>query len=261
MELRKVFVRAASRSPCVVLVDDIDALCPQRGSDQTAASDVQQRLTSSLLSILDGAASLSRVFVIATSASPAKIDSAMRRPGRLEKEIELSVPTPMDREDILYRVLKHMDVHVSRRDEPEASRDVVSRVTWNGLRDAARKAHGMVASDLVLVCKEAMVRIVNKHPQQQQDQATFLGAEKTTIALGDDDLLSAVDKVVPSAIREVAVDVPCVRWTDIGGMDEVKKSLREVLKLLFSILNSFTFSPISGRLLSGPCCTQSSFPV
>lgn len=225
MELRMVFQRAARRAPCVVLIDDIDALCPQRGSDLMSASDVQQRLTSSLLSILDGADTLSRVFVIATSAAPSRIDSAMRRPGRLQKEFEIGVPTPVEREEILFNILKFMNIKVIEDDEIvdidlECRVDCVSRAC---LQAAAVKAHGMVASDLVLVCKEALLEsLVSKTAVSKEKIDT------TSISIAGVDLLHAIDRVVPSAMREVAVDVPCVKWTDIGGMDDVKKSLREV---------------------------------
>lgn len=215
MELRKVFARASQRAPCVVIIDDIESLCPQRGGSASVASDVQLRMTSSLLSILDGAEPLKGVFLIATSASPSRIDAAMRRPGRLEKEFELGVPDPVEREDILRNILQGMGVSIKQE-------QLKYGVTYVGLKEAGGKTHGMVASDLVLVCKEALVH--SSLTAKSDGSSYACGAE----AITDEALLKAVDRVVPSAIREVAVDVPCVKWGDIGGMEEVKRSLREV---------------------------------
>jgi AAA family ATPase len=246
MELRKTFARAQRRSPCVVLLDDLEGLCPQRGGDGSA-SDVQQRLTSCLLSVLDGAAPLRGVFVVATSASPAKVDSAMRRPGRLEKEFELGVPDPAEREDILYNILRSMGASIADDGaEAGAGEAGLSRA---GLRATAKKAHGMVASDLVLVCKEALAITAGEKAAGEG------GAGGGPGALCDGTLLRAADRVVPSAIREVAVDVPCVRWGDIGGMDEVKRSLREVVEWPLAypeLFASMGLPPPRGVLLYGP---------
>lgn len=144
----------------------------------------------------------------------------MRRPGRLEKEFELSVPSVADREEILRRILKEMDIPVLLQDD-NVKESKTHEISYNCLHAAAVKAHGMVASDLVLVCKEAIVHSLSNSRQKRIGECD--------LCLCDKDLLVSVDRVVPSAMQEVAVDVPCVKWTDIGGMDDVKKSIREVM--------------------------------
>ena len=229
-EVRKIFQRASRKAPCIVVIDDLEQLCPHRGSDGTA-SDVQQRLTSCLLNIIDGPTALRGVFIIAASSSPNTIDAAMRRPGRLDREIELTVPSPADREAILLSTLTSLGVYIAdeaefaneSEDGNEDRRHIIHKTC---VSKVAKSSHGMVASDLVLVCKEAFISASNRvYRYSDVLQDVIVGDD---VRLVDSDLVAGVGNVVPSAIREVAVDVPCVRWSDIGGMDSVKTSLREV---------------------------------
>lgn len=213
--MRRTFERAKGKVPCIVLIDDIECLCPHRTSDSSTATEVQQRLTSCLLSLLDGASSLDRVFVIATSSYPSKVDQAMRRPGRLEKEIELYVPDPIERESIISNILKFMNISITDRD---------GRAEQEIIRSVAKNAHGMVAGDLLLLCKEAFAIASLRCFSGFSD----FTSESTRFHVEAEDLRVALDRVVPSGIKEVAVDVPSVKWTDIGGMEDVKRSLREV---------------------------------
>lgn len=235
-ELRQVFLRASKRAPCIVLIDDVEKVSPQRsgGSDDVVVSDLQKRITSCLLNILDGASALDGVFVIATSSHPSSIDPAMRRPGRLERELEMSVPSAAEREDILRQIL--LSFGVPTGDEQNSANTISSKC----LTQASQKTYGMVAADLLLGVKEAYVSATKRSLGGTVDAITALPMPSESPALGtslrDEDLLAGLDRVVPSAIREVAVDVPTVRWTDIGGMAQVKENLREVSLLHESLL-------------------------
>ena len=235
--LRLVFRRASQRSPCIVLIDDMEQLCPARGGQDTSSrsSDAQYRLVSCLLNILDGGTPLSRgVFVVATSSYPHKIDAALRRPGRLDMEVELAVPSPLDREQILMCILRSFAVRITESQEPPTPAALSSssssgaaalntlHVSAACVQRAAAASHGMVASDLLLVCKQAITDIAR--------HSSF--STPSTSSSMDEFLQAAVHSVVPSAIREVAVDVPSVRWSDIGGMESVKTQIKEVRKEL-----------------------------
>jgi SpoVK/Ycf46/Vps4 family AAA+-type ATPase len=191
------------------------------------------------------------VFILAASCKPNDIEQAMRRPGRLDKEIELTVPTVHDRSEILRTILRTTgDLKLDANSEEIG-------VSESSIAEVARKAHGMVASDILLVCKEAHMNALDRnlsssiHISQNSTDMTDLEQSFDRLAVAgsspryiepddsrmlraccgpliDEDLLTAVDRIVPSAIREVAVDIAEVRWNDIGGMDSVKQSLKEV---------------------------------
>lgn len=185
-------------------------------------------------------------FLVATSSRPSGIEKAMRRPGRLDKEVELGVPSSGSREPILKQLCVERNIHVSPSDR---DRDVGSdEVTAAALKEVAGICHGMVASDLVELLKEAVCSSSIRVPKSRQagldaasiddlirgmdelavaDQASPAD-ESSGIVVSKDKLLAAAKKVSPSALREIVVEVPTVRWTDIGGMETVKASLREV---------------------------------
>jgi AAA family ATPase len=254
-----VFEEARNHAPCCILVDDIDLIFHDRGS---TSSEEQRQLVSSLLTLLDGVDSSSPydlplrstqhqhdgVFVIATSSKPHLIDRALRRPGRLDKEIELPVPNASERYHILCCILASMAIVIDDK-----------YITDAGLTAAAACAHGMVASDLVLVAKEAYLlsnSLTNLGDSlADQLEQLSLADSHQDVGISDKHLMSALSKVAPSAIREIVVEVPNVKWTDIGGMDEVKRSLREVVELPLNhpeIFESLGVKPPRGVLLYGP---------
>jgi AAA family ATPase len=227
-----------------VIIDDIDTIF----RDRSAASDEQKKLVTALLTFMDGVSSQSinsGVFFIASSSRPQNIDRALRRPGRLDVELELPVPSGRERFEILSIILKNMQV---------------SCISNAGVSEVAEVAHGMVASDLELLVKEAFLIELNN----QSDPST-LSPGMNRLSLNDsvsapmeltgESLRAAVKKVSPSALREISIEVPNVKWTDIGGMNSVKDSLREVVEwpLLHShLFESMNISPPRGVLLYGP---------
>jgi AAA family ATPase len=255
-ELRATYERALSLAPSCIVLDDMDLLCLSRSSPHI--SDVQKRIVACLLSLMDGVSSHSenasaRVFFVGTTSRVDDIDAAVRRFGRMDREIEIGAPTVEDRVKILQRLLQLSGTHLTRSDADDSSCDDVSAAAI--VRAISQQAHGMVASDLVRVVKEAahlswkesrcaaLDGVAASSAEEVKPMEALMQALSLTEAavspaqsthnrgpvITERSLMLAVKKIQPSALREVAIEVPKVRWSDIGGMDEVKRSLREVL--------------------------------
>lgn len=254
---------------CFVLMDDIDVVCPSRSGMNT--TDIQKRIVTSLLTLLDGVNQSNygngntRVCLIATTNRPNVLDSALRRPGRLDVEIELPVPTPAMRESILVGLMKDMHILSSSNSE----------LTELHVKQVAEKSHGMVGSDLLQICKMSIVKCFERRYQAlgsaQSDKGGSLMQLMNNCHLTDqgnnsafdshepvvciDDVWKAASLITPSALREVAIEVPTVRWSDIGGMETVKQSLKEVVEwplLYASLFASMGVACPRGVLLYGP---------
>ena len=304
--LRGVFAAAAAAAPCVVLLDELDAIAPARaggdglgGRGDAGASgggdeQMSARVVAALLSALDGAGGekdendMRGVVVVATTNRPEAVDRALRRPGRFDREIEVGVPTPSARREILQ---KHM--RALRHSVTEAQADAL-----------ARDAHGFVGADVAALCAgaamQALRRVVGREDQTlvAEDLASKLGsslrlarrdddsltkdssrerhrrdATPTTRApsergateprdFGDDadrvtfaDFLAARRRVKPSALREVAVEAPRVAWDDVGGHAAIKQQLREAVEWQErhgDALRRVGAVPPAGTLLYGP---------
>ena len=172
--LRQIFDEARLNQPSIIFFDEIDALCPKR---EEGGSSAESRVVATFLALLDGKKDGSenpeKVFVLAATNSPNSIDSALRRPGRFDKEIELGPPTPLARRQILTTILKN----------------VYNSIREDTVKMLAEKAHGFVGADLALICREAAVLAITRSPMDP--------------ILIDEDLISALDRVKPSATREV----------------------------------------------------------
>lgn len=296
-ELQRTFRNASRRAPCLLLVNDLHLICRPRSSANS--SDLQKRLVSCMLSLLDGAqgdcqdggeGSTNGVFLIATTSRPDAIEPAMRRPGRLDLEVELPVPTAEDREAILRVLLMSMDVNITD-DVCDGNNDLELGVTHEGVRSVASGAHGMVGADLLLVCKHAhlsalrRVELTDMGFENDRNSSTTVTALEDRMAglsltptaamdkidtapgecyenhsmrrikLTNGDLVLACRHVRPSALREAIIEVPSVHWSDIGGMETVKQQLREVVEwpiLYSSLFASMGITPPRGVLLFGP---------
>lgn len=243
-------------------MDDVDLICKHRSSQ---SSELHNRIVSCILTLMDGLSQYSdnfmqhptsSVFILAASCKPNDIEQAMRRPGRLDKEIELAVPTVSDRSEILQTILRTIG---------DLNTGINGSISENAIADVARRAHGMVGSDILLVCKEAHMNSLDRNlscnikstidvVNLEKDFNRLAVAASTPGIIDesydsnrvdcipgpliDEDLLAAVARVTPSAIREVAVDIAEVRWNDIGGMESVKQSLKEVIEYLLGVYAS-----------------------
>ncbi|XP_070769153.1 ATPase family gene 2 protein homolog A [Enoplosus armatus] len=235
--LRQIFTEASQRQPAIIFIDELDALCPKR---EGAQNEVEKRVVASLLTLMDGIGSeghSGQLLVLGATNRPHALDPALRRPGRFDKELEVGVPGAAERADIFQKQLSF----------------VPCSATTEELTQLADAAHGYVGADLAAVCKEAGLHALRRalggshQPSDQQLTGTV------TVTLQD--LQWAMSVVKPSAMREVAIDVPKVRWSDVGGMEEVKLKLKQAVEWPLRHPEAFTrmgIQPPKGVLLYGP---------
>ncbi|CAJ1059149.1 ribosome biogenesis protein SPATA5 [Xyrichtys novacula] len=235
--LRQIFTEASQRQPAIIFIDELDALCPKR---EGAQNEVEKRVVASLLTLMDGIGSeghSGQLLVLGATNRPHALDPALRRPGRFDKELEVGVPGAAERADILQRQLS----------------PVPCSATAEELAQLADAAHGYVGADLAAVCKEAGLHALRRAlggVRQPSDQQ-LMG----TVTVTFQDLQWAMSIVKPSAMREVAIDVPKVRWSDVGGMEEVKLKLKQAVEWPLTHPEAFTrmgIQPPKGVLLYGP---------
>ncbi|TPX31132.1 hypothetical protein SmJEL517_g05473 [Synchytrium microbalum] len=229
-KLREVFEDASASSPAIILLDDVDALCPRRDGDVTEA---ERRAVATMLTLLDGvsqkAESDTRLIVIGTTNRVDAVDEAMRRPGRFDRELEIGIPTAISRYHILEALLRNVPHSIAQPD----------------LQLVANAAHAYVGSDLFGVVQEASLKAIQR----------CIESGLTEPCMTIEDLRTGLGDVRPSAMREVYVEVPQVFWTDVGGQSEIKQKLIEAvawpLKHPESFLR-FGIRPPRGLLLYGP---------
>lgn len=230
--LRKIFDEAARQEPSIVFIDEIDAIAPRRDK---AAGDVERRVVAQLLALMDGLNDRGRVIVLAATNLPNALDSALRRPGRFDREIQIPVPDAAGRREILA---------ISTRGMPLAG-DV-------DLDHIAASTHGYVGADVAALCREAaMTCLRDTLASAASPEAALAGGLK----VGRAHFLAAQREIDPSALREVRVERPTVRWTDIGGLDSAKRLLRECVEWPLrhgSVLREAGVRAPKGVILCGP---------
>ncbi|XP_014661596.1 PREDICTED: spermatogenesis-associated protein 5-like [Priapulus caudatus] len=236
--LREIFAEAEANTPSVIFVDDIEALCPRRDGRGTQ-SQQETRVVSTLLSLMDNLGSLENpVVVLAATNKPELLDPALRRPGRLDREMEIPVPTATDRADILCKLLYNMRTDLSTAD----------------VASIADVAHGYVGADLAAVCREAgmhALRRCRRIPVDAVDSDGHVAEASLLLA----DMLYGIKAVKPSAMREVMLEVPKVLWTDIGGQHELKHKLKQAIEWPLKHPAAFQrmgINPPRGVLMYGP---------
>lgn len=219
--IKGLFSKAVENEPSIILVDEIETICPRRSSGST---EQERRVTSAFVSLLDSLHEESnRVFILATTRKPEAIDPMLRRFGRLDKEIEVPVPDRVRRKEILYSLLKNLPNRISSHD-------------INSISDLA---HGYVAADLVNLCTQASMKCIKRSGED----------------VVKDDLVAALTVVRPSAMRELLIEIPNIRWSDIGGQDNLKLKLRQAVEWPLKHSESFHrlgIQPPGGVLLYGP---------
>ncbi|NXC17544.1 SPAT5 protein, partial [Corythaeola cristata] len=235
--LRQIFAEASLRRPSIIFIDELDALCPKR---EGAQNEVEKRVVASLLTLMDGIGSEGsegQLLVLGATNRPHALDAALRRPGRFDKEIEIGIPNAQDRLDILQKLLKK----------------VPHSLTAAELAQLADSAHGYVGADLAALCKEAglyaLRRALGKRPNLLDNEVAG------SVMIAFNDFLQGMKDVRPSAMREVAVDVPKVSWSDIGGLEDVKLKLKQAVEWPLKHPDSFIrmgIQPPKGVLLYGP---------
>lgn len=234
--LREIFRQAEENAPSIIFIDEIDAIAPKR---EEVTGEVEKRVVSQLLALMDGLKPRGRVVVIGATNRPNALDPALRRPGRFDREIEIGVPNKQGRLEIL---------QIHTRGMPLAD-DV-------DLEYLANVTHGFVGADLEALCKEAAMRALRRIIPEIDFEKEKIPAEvlnKITVTMND--FLEALKEVEPSAMREVLVEVPNVKWEDIGGLHDVKLELQEAVEWPLKYPELFEHMdarPPKGILLYGP---------
>ena len=234
--LRKIFAEASAKGPSIVFLDEIDAIAPQR---EKVVGDVEKRVVAQLLALMDGLNRRQNLIVIAATNIPNALDPALRRPGRFDREIAIPIPDKNGRLEIL-------EIH--SRGMPLAS-DV-------DMPHVAEITHGFVGADLEALCREAaMICLRRILPDIDFAMAGIPYEQLARLEVRMDDFQTALKEVEPSAIREVFVEVPDVKWEDVGGHSELKSRLIEAVEWPLKFPEVFIDAgakPPKGILLAGP---------
>ncbi len=236
-KIREIFDEAEKNSPSIIFIDEIDSLAPKR---EDSGGEVERRVVSQLLTMMDGLQARGKVVVIGATNRPNSIDPALRRPGRFDREVEISVPDKAGRLSIL---------KIHTRGMP---------LTKNvDLDELARKTHGFVGADVNSLAKEAAMNVLrrnlNKFNLEEDEEIPQETLDELKVSKKDFD--EALKIVRPSAMREVLVETPNTKWKDIGGVTNVKRDLKEAVEWPLKFPDSFTrmgITPPKGVLLYGP---------
>ncbi|KAF8148250.1 AAA family ATPase [Crassisporium funariophilum] len=241
-KLRDIFKQAREKSPCIVVLDEVDALVPRR--EEGAGGEVEKRVVATLLTILDGMESdgadgHDRVVVIGTTNRPNAIDPALRRPGRFDREIEIGIPDAEARFAIFNVLLAHTPHKILQKD----------------LHSLASRMHGYVGADISAVVREAGTIAIKKWLHASSQDSTSSTSTPDSLQLELEHVVAAMPSIRPSAMRSFLVEMPPVRYTDIGGQASVIQKLKETVE--WPLLHPEAFQrlgvkPPKGILLYGP---------
>jgi transitional endoplasmic reticulum ATPase len=249
--LRKKFEEAEKNSPAIIFIDEIDAIAPKRGESHDQA---EKRVTTQLLTLMDGLKSRGQVVVMAATNRPDDLDEAIRRPGRFDRELKLNPPTEEGRKEIL---------QIHTRNMPLADKE-------NLLEEFSNKTIGYTGADLEVLCKEAalhsvkpfysqIVSIGEEQEEEDEEKTEILDSKKkellNKITISREDFVYAMKMVEPSAMREVLIKKPNVKWTDVAGLELAKEKLRELVELPLlrpDLYRAAGIKPSKGILLHGP---------
>ena len=234
--LREIFKEAEENAPSIIFIDEIDSIAPKR---EEVSGDVEKRIVSQLLTLMDGIQSRGKLVVIGATNRPNAIDPALRRPGRFDREIDIGIPDEQGRLDILLIHSRGMPL----------TEDV-------NLESIAKVTHGFVGADLEALSKEAAMRSLRRIlPEINLEQPKIPAEILNKIKITKQDFDEALRDVQPSAMREVLVQRPNVEWEDIGGLQHVKEELAEAIEWPLKHADLFTeanVQPPKGILLYGP---------
>ncbi len=209
--LREIFKEAKEKSPSIIFIDEIDSIAPKR---EEVTGEVERRVVSQMLSLMDGLESRGKVIVISATNRPNAIDPALRRPGRFDREIEIKVPDKKGRKDIIMIHTRNMPL----TDDVDLTR--ISAVS-----------HGYVGADLEYLCKEAAMKCLRRLlPELNMEEAKLPPETLDKLVVNKDDFSKALIEVTPSGMREVFIENPEVQWDDIGGLLDVKRELQEAVE-------------------------------
>ena len=234
--IREIFTQAEENAPSIIFIDEIDSIAPKRDE---VSGELEKRIVSQLLTLMDGMESRGKVVVIAATNRPDSIDPALRRPGRFDREIEIGIPDDEGRFDILSIHTRGMPV-----DEKV------------DLKQISKTTHGFVGADLEVLSKEAAMRSLRRIlPEIDLDEEKISPEFLQKIQITSDDFREALKEVRPSALREVQVQIPDVSWDDVGGLGELKEELKEAVEWPIKYKDAYDYVNVEspkGILLHGP---------
>jgi transitional endoplasmic reticulum ATPase len=233
--LRDIFKEAKDNAPSVVFIDEIDAIAPKR---EEAYGDVEKRVVAQLLALMDGLTDRGNVIVLGATNRPESVDPALRRPGRFDREIEISVPNQEGRLEILQIHTRGMPLE-----------DVE-------LKTLAAELHGYTGADIKSLCREAAMKALRDYLPEIESETEKISPEVLqSMKIRLQDFFDAMHEIVPTAMREFYVESPKVWWRDVGGLDDAKRTLND--NLITAIKEPAKFQkmgikPPKGALLYGP---------
>ena len=209
--LREIFKEAREKAPSIIFVDEIDSIAPKR---EEVTGEVERRVVSQMLSLMDGLEARGKVIVISATNRPNAIDPALRRPGRFDREIEIKVPDKKGRKDILAIHSRNMPL------SDDVNIDKISSVS-----------HGYVGADLEYLCKEAAMKCLRRLlPILNLEEEKIPPETLDKLIVNHEDFQKALIEVTPSGMREVFIENPDVKWEDVGGLEDVKRELQEAVE-------------------------------
>src|SRR5207344_1043313 len=237
--IREIFKESREKAPSIIFIDEIDSIAPKR---EEVTGEVERRVVSQLLSLMDGLEARGKVIVIAATNRPNAIDPALRRPGRFDREIEIKVPDKRGRLEILQIHTRNMPL------ESDVNQEKIASVS-----------HGFVGADLEYLCKEAAMKCLRRLlPELNLEDEKINPEVLNKLIVTMSDFENALKEVMPSAMREVYLESPDVEWNDIGGLDDVKRELQEAVEWPLRYPDLYTklgHSVPKGILMHGPSGT------
>lgn len=234
--VRDIFQQAQKNLPSIIFIDELDAIAPKR---EEVTGEVERRVVAQLLASMDGLTGRQNVIVIGATNRPDALDPALRRPGRFDREIEIGVPDKKGRHEIL---------QIHTRGMPLA-KDV-------DLKKVEDMTHGYTGADLAGLCRETAMKALRRYLPEinvEEERVPPSVLEKMEIKM--EDFLNAYKEITPTAMREVYIEVPTVKWTDVGGLESVKEELREAVEWPLKnpqVFKRMGIRPPKGILLFGP---------
>ena len=287
-KIRELFAEAAKNAPAIIFIDEIDSVAPKREQ----SGEVERRIVSQLLTVMDGMMDTSRVFVIGTTNRINSIDPALRRPGRFDREIEIGAPDAAGREEIIriharamplegYPKIKKIEIAlrkaketIKRRTEGEeeisagndaAVSDLTKKLAFAReqyesnakmlFKELAAQTQGYVGADLAALCREAALNAVRRIAPTVDLEENLSDEILDTLVVTNKDFERALKNSEPSALREIYVEIPEISWNDIGGLDSVKQQIIETVEWPLKYpdkFRQFGIEPPTGILLYGP---------
>lgn len=233
-KLREIFNKAKEKAPTIIFMDEIDAIAPKR---EEATNEVERRMVSQLLTLMDGMGSRGQVIVIGATNRPNAIDPALRRPGRFDREIEIGVPDRNSRKEILQIHTRNMPL----------GKDVK-------IDELADMTHGYTGADIAALAREGAMAELRHILPKIIDKRSVPNEVLVGLSVSRADFMEALALIQPSALREVFVERPNIHWGDVGGLDDVKAQLKEAVELPVKNPEAFEkigIRPVRGILLVG----------